>query len=116
MPDEESVAIEATFPGALDFDWGLVRVDFQIWPFFQAIDLDHILTCIEVNDQSRREADVYQVVMSNSGRIVFCSKYPAMLNIAVNALKYVVELRGWDGVCQPMTHAVRSLTKVMVNR
>lgn len=48
MPGEEVVAVESTFPGVLDFDRGLVKVDFQIWPFFQALDLDHILTCVEV--------------------------------------------------------------------
>lgn len=48
MPGEEVVTIEATFPGALDFDRGLVKVDFQIWPLFQAIDVDHIFTCVEV--------------------------------------------------------------------
>lgn len=40
---------------------------------------------------------------------MFCSKYPAMLNIAVNSLKYIVELRGWDGISQPINHAVGAL-------
>ena len=48
VPGDEPVAIEAIFPGALDFDRGLVKVDFQLWPLFQAMDLDHILTCVEV--------------------------------------------------------------------
>ncbi len=50
MPGDDRVEVEATFPGILDFDRGLVKVDFQIWPFFQAIDVDHILTCVEVSD------------------------------------------------------------------
>ena len=30
-----------------------------------------------------------------------------MLNIAVNTLKYIVELRGWNGIALPIVHAVR---------
>jgi hypothetical protein len=87
------MTLEAVLPGALDFDKGLVKTDFQLWPLFQAVDIDNILTCIEV-------------ALSNSGRIVFCSKFSAMLGAAVLALKYIVELRGWDGICIPMMHAV----------
>jgi hypothetical protein len=36
-------------PGALDFERGIVKVDFQLWPLFQALDVDHILTCVEVS-------------------------------------------------------------------
>jgi len=105
MPGDDRVEVEATFPGILDFDRGLVKVDFQIWPFFQAIDVDHILTCVEVSDLWEQPYPV-QVALCNSGRIVFCSAHPAMLNIAVNSLKYIVELRGWDGIFQPIIHAV----------
>ncbi|ORY21289.1 AEX-3 domain-domain-containing protein [Naematelia encephala] len=89
---DERVTIEATMPGALDFERGLVKVDFQMWPFFQAVDIDHILICVDV-------------ALSNSGRIIFCSKHPAMLNLAVNTMKYIVELRGWSGIVQPILHA-----------
>ena len=44
----DEITIEATMPGALDFDKGIVKVDFQLWPFFQAVDVDHILTSTEV--------------------------------------------------------------------
>ncbi|WVQ98203.1 hypothetical protein IAU59_005325 [Kwoniella sp. CBS 9459] len=90
---EDEVVLESHMPGGLmDFDKGLMKVDFQLWPLFQAIDLDHILTCAEV-------------ALSNSGRVIFCSKHPAMLNVAVSTLKYIVELRGWDGIAMPMIHA-----------
>lgn len=46
---DEPVSIEATMPGALDFERGIVKVDFQLWPLFQALDVDHILTCVEVS-------------------------------------------------------------------
>nr|ODN89542.1 hypothetical protein L203_02254 [Cryptococcus depauperatus CBS 7841] len=91
-PDDE-VVLEGYMPGGLiDFDRGLVKVDFQIWPLFQALDLDHIITCAEI-------------ALSNSGRVIFCSKHPAMLNIAVSSLKYLVELRGWSGITVPIIHA-----------
>lgn len=44
----EGVTIESVMPGALDFERGIVKVDFQLWPFFQALDLDHIITGAEV--------------------------------------------------------------------
>lgn len=47
---DQVVTVEATMPGALDFDRGIVsKVDFQMWPMFQALDIDHILTCLEVS-------------------------------------------------------------------
>ncbi|WWC86768.1 uncharacterized protein L201_001647 [Kwoniella dendrophila CBS 6074] len=90
---EDEVTIEGHMPGGLmDFEKGLMKIDFQLWPLFQAVDIDHILSAAEV-------------ALSNSGRIIFCSKHPAMLNVAVSTLKYVVELRGWDGICMPVIHA-----------
>ncbi|WWC59598.1 uncharacterized protein I303_102156 [Kwoniella dejecticola CBS 10117] len=90
---EDEVVVEGHMPGGLmDFDKGLMKVDFQLWPLFQAVELDHIITAAEV-------------ALSNSGRVIFCSKHPAMLNVAVSTLKYVVELRGWDGISMPMIHA-----------
>jgi hypothetical protein len=50
---DQVVTVEAAMPGALDFERGfMVQVDFQIWPMFQALDVDHILTCLEVGDPS----------------------------------------------------------------
>ncbi|KAL1406980.1 hypothetical protein Q8F55_006393 [Vanrija albida] len=88
---EDEVAIEATMPGALDFEIRTVKVDFQMWPLFQALDIDHILTCVEV-------------ALTNSGRVIFCSRHPGMLGTAVDTLKYIVELRGWDGIALPNIH------------
>lgn len=90
---EDEVTIEATLPGALDFDKGTIKVDFQLWPLFQALDIDHIMICVDV-------------ALTNSGRIIFCSRHPAMLGTAVETLKYIVELRGWDGLALPNIHAV----------
>ena len=46
---ENDIALEAYMPGAVDFEKGIVKVDYQLWPFFQAVDLDHILVCIDVS-------------------------------------------------------------------
>ena len=46
---DEPITVEAVMPG-VDFDSvGMTKVDFQMWPLFQALDVDHILTCIEVS-------------------------------------------------------------------
>ncbi|KLT44188.1 hypothetical protein CC85DRAFT_257235, partial [Cutaneotrichosporon oleaginosum] len=95
-PSDEEVTIEATMPGGIDFEKGTTKVDFQMWPLFQALDLDHILTCIEV-------------ALAHSGRVVFCSRHPALLGSAVETLKYIVELRGWDGIALQNIH-IRDVT------
>lgn len=95
-PTDEEVTIEASMPGAIDFEKGTTKVDFQMWPLFQALDLDHILTSIEV-------------ALTCSGRVVFCSRHPAMLGSAVETLKYIVELRGWDGIALQNIH-IRDVT------
>lgn len=87
----DEVVIEATMPGALDFDKGTLKVDFQMWPIFQCLDLDNIITCVEV-------------ALSNSGRVIVTSRHPPMLGTAVNTLKYIVELRGWNGIALPHIH------------
>lgn len=51
---DQRVEMQAVMPGALDFERGIVsKVDFQMWPMFQALDLDHILTCLEVCPRSK---------------------------------------------------------------
>ena len=46
---DDPIIVEAVMPG-VDFDSvGMTKVDFQMWPIFQALDIDHILTCIEVS-------------------------------------------------------------------
>lgn len=91
--DTDAVTIHARFPGGVDFDKGLIQTDFMLWPLFQAIDVDMVLTCVEV-------------ALSTQGRVIMTSSYPTMLCLCVNILKYMVELRGWHGICLPMIHSV----------
>lgn len=90
---KDEIVIKAHMPGAVDFEKGIVKVDYQLWPFFQAIDLDHILVCIEV-------------AMSQTGRVIFTSRHTHMLSVVVNTLRYILDMRGWDGITIPMIHAV----------
>ena len=79
-------------PGGLDFGKGLLDVNFQMWPLFTCLSLDNILTICEIT-------------LSPTGRILFVSKHPAMLGVAVATIKYLVELRGWSGVTLPAVHS-----------
>jgi EEF1A N-terminal glycine/lysine methyltransferase len=86
-----TLEIVARFPGGLDFGKGLVDINFTMWPFFKALSLDNIIT-------------VCEIALAPTGRILFLSRYPVMLSIAVLTLKYLVELRGWSGIAHPNAH------------
>ncbi|KZO98294.1 hypothetical protein CALVIDRAFT_478877 [Calocera viscosa TUFC12733] len=88
----ESVEVVCRFPGGLDFGRGLVDVNFTMWPLFRALNLDNILTICEI-------------ALAPTGRVLFLSRYPAMLGIAVHTIKYILELRGWSGIAHPAVHA-----------
>ena len=46
---EDDVELHGHMPGGLEYDQALVKVDFQMWPLFKALDIDSILTCVEVS-------------------------------------------------------------------
>ncbi|CAG7852425.1 SubName: Full=Uncharacterized protein {ECO:0000313/EMBL:CCA70849.1} [Serendipita indica DSM 11827] len=87
-----SLEMICRMPGGLDFGRGLVDVNFQMWPLFCCLSLDNILTCCEI-------------ALSPTGRVLFLSKHPAMLGIAVSTIKYLVELRGWNGIALQAVHS-----------
>ncbi|KAI0073132.1 hypothetical protein K474DRAFT_1692777 [Panus rudis PR-1116 ss-1] len=89
---ETSLEVVSRFPGGLDFGRGLVDVNFTMWPLFKCLNIDNILTICEI-------------ALSPTGRILFFSRHPAMLGIAVMTIKYLVELRGWNGVALNAVHA-----------
>ncbi|KIJ26929.1 hypothetical protein M422DRAFT_191607 [Sphaerobolus stellatus SS14] len=86
-----SLEVICRFPGGLDFGKGLVDVNFTMYPLFQCLALDNILTICEI-------------ALAPTGRVLFLSRHPQMLGIAVSTIKYLVELRGWNGVALPMVH------------
>ncbi|CAL1695802.1 unnamed protein product [Somion occarium] len=89
---ETSLEVVSRFPGGLDFGRGLVDVNFTMWPLFKCLNIDNILTICEI-------------ALSPTGRILFFSRHPAMLGIAVLTVKYLVELRGWNGVALSAVHS-----------
>ncbi|KAG8982933.1 hypothetical protein FRB90_006452, partial [Tulasnella sp. 427] len=88
----EHLEVVCRFPGGLDFGRGLVDVNFTMWPVFRCLNLDNILTLCEI-------------ALAPTGRVLFISRHPAMLGIAVLTLKYLVELRGWNGVAHHNVHS-----------
>lgn len=90
--DTASLEVIARFPGGLDFGRGLVDINFTMWPLFKCLNIDNILTICEI-------------ALSPTGRVLFFSRHPAMLGIAVSTIKYLVELRGWNGIALPAVHS-----------
>ncbi|EIN13751.1 hypothetical protein PUNSTDRAFT_59127, partial [Punctularia strigosozonata HHB-11173 SS5] len=88
---ETSLEVVARFPGGLDFGRGLVDINFTMWPLFKCLNIDNILTICEI-------------ALAPTGRILFFSRHPSMLGIAVSTVKYLVELRGWNGIALPAVH------------
>lgn len=48
---------------------------------------------------------VVETALSPNGRVVFHSRHPALLGVAVMTLRYICELRGWEGMAHPIVHA-----------
>ncbi|KAF8445945.1 AEX-3 domain-containing protein [Boletus edulis BED1] len=90
--EDTSLEVVARFPGGLDFGRGLVDINFTMWPLFKCLNIDNVLTACEI-------------ALAPTGRVLFFSRYPAMLGIAVSTIKYLVELRGWNGIALPAVHA-----------
>ncbi|KAJ3515404.1 hypothetical protein NLJ89_g1778 [Agrocybe chaxingu] len=89
---DSNLEVIARFPGGLDFGRGLVDINFTMWPLFKCLNIDNMLTICEV-------------ALAPTGRVLFFSRYPAMLGIAVSTVKYLVELRGWNGIALPAVHS-----------
>ncbi|KAJ4486134.1 DENN domain-containing protein [Lentinula aciculospora] len=89
---DNSLEVIARFPGGLDFGRGLVDINFTMWPLFKCLNIENILTICEI-------------ALAPTGRILFFSRHPAMLGIAVMTIKYLVELRGWNGIALPAVHS-----------
>ncbi|CDU26243.1 uncharacterized protein SPSC_06437 [Sporisorium scitamineum] len=90
-PDED-LSFVCTFPGALDWGRGLLGIDFSMWPLFKTLSIDNVLTICEI-------------ALAPAGRILFMSRHPALMGMAVETIKYLVELCGWKGVAHQNCHA-----------
>ncbi|MCO5549586.1 hypothetical protein L7F22_003058 [Adiantum nelumboides] len=89
---EKDVSFHCTFPGAVEWGTGLIGIDFTMWPLFSTLSLDNILTICEI-------------ALGHNGRILFISSHPALLGMAVETLRYLVEQSGWRGVVHQICHA-----------
>ena len=90
-PDED-LAFVCTFPGAIEWGRGLVSIDFPMWPLFKTLSIDNIITICEI-------------ALAPAGRVLFLSRHPALLGMAVETIKYLVELCGWKGLAHQNCHA-----------
>jgi len=124
---DTSLEVIARFPGGLDFGRGLVDINFTMWPLFKALNIDNILTICEVCTKhhiirkyahySERLRWLRQGEFCSILAILPCSGYVSllrrgyifsifrMLQIAVSTIKYLVELRGWNGVALQAVHS-----------
>lgn len=90
-PDKD-LAFSCVFPGALEWGTGLIGHNVTMWPLFRTLSLSNILTICEI-------------ALAPNGRVLFHSRHPALLGLAVETIKYLVELRGWQGVANQTCHA-----------
>ncbi|GAC97631.1 hypothetical protein PHSY_005217 [Pseudozyma hubeiensis SY62] len=90
-PDED-LSFVCTFPGAYDWGRGLLGIDFSMWPLFKTLSIDNVLTICEI-------------ALAPAGRVLFMSRHPALMGMAVETVKYLIELCGWKGVAHQNCHA-----------
>lgn len=89
---ESSTKFVVKLPGINDLsNDALEEVNFTMWPLFKCLSMPHMIS-------------IYEVGLSPMGRIVFFSNHPPILNIAVESLKLLLELRGWVGLSQSIVH------------
>ncbi|MBW0481814.1 hypothetical protein O181_021529 [Austropuccinia psidii MF-1] len=91
--NESNTCFILNLPGKKNLTFGgLDQVNFTMWPVFKSLSLSNIIS-------------IYEIGLSPMGRVVFFSKYPVMLNMAVETFRVLLELRGWRGMCQNIVHA-----------
>jgi nicotinamide N-methyltransferase len=81
---DSNLEVIARFPGGLDFGRGLVDINFTMWPLFKCLNIDNILTICEVGIHIIlliQSLTLTQVALAPTGKILFFSRYPAMLGV-----------------------------------
>lgn len=74
--------------------------NFDMWPLFACLPVPNVVGILEQ-------------ALSPKGRIVFTSRYPAILNLASESVRLACRVYEWTGLYVPVAHcsAVRSLVK-----
>lgn len=72
--------------------------NFSMWPLFSCLSVANIVSLLET-------------ALSPSGRIIFVTKYPAILNIATESVRLACRVFEWTGLYVPVAHcsAIKSL-------
>ncbi|KAF3031609.1 hypothetical protein E8E12_001835 [Didymella heteroderae] len=66
--------------------------NFAMWPLFTCLSIPNIVGVIEA-------------AVSPTGRIIFTSRYPSILTIAAETVRYCVRVYEWSGLYVPVVHA-----------
>ncbi|GAA5887585.1 hypothetical protein JCM6882_001460 [Rhodosporidiobolus microsporus] len=83
----------ATMPGEIDWVTGTsLQHDFPLWPVFQALHADNLLTIAEL-------------ALAPLGRVIFLSRNSLMLGLATLTFQAILEPRGWRGLVHSTAHA-----------
>jgi len=99
---DTSLKVIARFPRGLDFGRGLVDINSTMWPLFKAPNINNILTVCEVCTNIILFDNVLilrRIVLAPTGRILFYSRYPAMLRVCI-AIKTQVHIPNFSGCCR----------------
>jgi nicotinamide N-methyltransferase len=91
-PPVDAVELVAPMP-RLDLNVGLQTAGWEMYSLFTALSLPNLLAVLDI-------------ALSNVGKVVLVSAFPALLAPCVLTLEYLCELRGsWAGLAQPLVHA-----------
>jgi hypothetical protein len=93
--DDDALDLIAALPGHTDMNTGLVSAGWEMWAFFQVLSIDNVLSIVEVrirsSDLQRLPIssltfglnELSQIALSPNGRVLFHSRHPALLGMAV---------------------------------
>lgn len=90
---ESDVKFVAEMPGKMDLKkQSFMKSNLAIWPLFACLSADTLLTVLEL-------------ALAPLGRVVIISQHTMMVSIAVEAIKTILEVRGWNGITHTQVHA-----------
>ncbi|GAA5980554.1 hypothetical protein JCM10908_001689 [Rhodotorula pacifica] len=92
LPEHSNTFFRTTMPGSIDWiSGGVLHRNFPVWPIFKTLHGDNLLSIAEL-------------ALAPLGKIVFLSRHPFMLSLAVMNFQVILELHGWRGLVLPVAH------------